>query len=137
VQYWAVQSANEMTPTAILAMGDDNLPRRFVPGMGLVDWPAAASWTSWGEPGAHEISVEAARAYMHAGVGTVTADVVNRMRGTAPTLPVPGVKTRPLSTTKHFVSARPGKITRADAEKMAGDLFDAIATERARVARGE
>lgn len=88
-RWWVLQHPDEAQPAAVFAEGDDGLPRRFVPGQGLVDWPSLAEYTIGGEPGAHVVDAKAALRHIRNGVGRVSPDVVARNRGSAPTLPVP------------------------------------------------
>ncbi|MGY1702745.1 hypothetical protein [Geodermatophilus sp. SYSU D00766] len=74
----------------IAVIEGDGFPRRFVPGEGLVDWPAVIMWTHNGEPGADRITEEEAVRLLRAGVGgPVDWGIVARARGDAPTIQPP------------------------------------------------
>lgn len=88
-RYWAIQDVDEPIVGVLAVVDGDELPRRFVPGVGLVDWPAAAMFTHGGEPGAHRISTSEAKALISGGVGKVSPRILATQRGTAPVIPVP------------------------------------------------
>ncbi len=89
-KWWFLQDRGDPSPYAVIAVIEgDNLPRRFVPGEGLVDWPAATMWTNNGEPGAYEITEEEAVRLMRAGVGRIRGFLVARGRGEAATIQPP------------------------------------------------
>lgn len=88
MQFWKLQDLGDAEPYGVAAKDDQGLARLFVPGQGLVDIPSVARFTSWGEPGAYPISEAEAHALMQQGVGAMTADAVDSLKGDAPTIPV-------------------------------------------------
>lgn len=89
--WWVLQDPGDPGPYAVICKDEQGLPRMFVPGEGLVDWPWAAMWTDHGEPGARRISEQEAVALMNAGVGRIPDGFsIDAGRGTAPTIQPPG-----------------------------------------------
>jgi hypothetical protein len=90
-QHWyALQDPGDKAPYAVMGFNwDEGLPRRFVPGEGLVDWPSLAGYVVNGEPGAHEIDEATAIKMMKAGVGKVSPANVEYGRGKGPTVQPP------------------------------------------------
>lgn len=89
IRYWAIQDVGGPIVGVLAVVDRDGLPRRFVPGVGLVDWPAAVMFTHGGEVGAHRISTAEAQALMRGGVGAVSPRILATQRGSAPVIPVP------------------------------------------------
>ena len=89
-QWWALQDFWDEAPYSVMALDPkDGLPRRFVPGEGLVDWPSLSMFVFNGEPGAHPITEDVAIQMMNQGVGTIDPSFVAAARGKAPTLQPP------------------------------------------------
>jgi len=87
-QWWKLQNRGQSQPYGLAALVDgDGLPRRFVPGEGLVDWPSLAGELLMGESGADPISEDEAKSLMVR--VRVASDVVRDLRGKAPTIKVP------------------------------------------------
>lgn len=93
-KWFKIQDRGDPAPWAVAYVGDDRLARRFVPGVGLVDWPSLNGYGRIGagsDLGATEISASEAKRLMAAGTGRFPAgfDYSSEV-GAAPTLPVPG-----------------------------------------------
>lgn len=88
MQFWALQDKGDRLPYGVAAKDDQGLARLFVPGLGLVDMPSVAAWTSNGEPGARPITSADAKRMMRAGVGRMSREAALSLKGDAPTIPV-------------------------------------------------
>jgi hypothetical protein len=89
-KWWALQEIEDPAPYAVVAVeADDLLPRRYVPGEGLVDWPSATMYCYQGEPGARRISQEEALELIRKRVGQLSAENLALGRGKAPTIQPP------------------------------------------------
>lgn len=87
-QWWALQEVGMAAPYGVAALvSGDNLPRRYVPGEGLVHWPELAAEMFMGESGAHQITHAEAMTLMRS-ARPVSAKALTRLRGKAPTIPV-------------------------------------------------
>ena len=91
-RWWVLQLPDGVPRGVIAVIEGDGLPRRYVPGEGLVDWPALTMFTHNGEAGAYRITEEEALALIRdGGGGPMEAWVVAQQRGKAPTLQPPGL----------------------------------------------
>lgn len=88
-RYWALQESEDPSPVAVIAVLPGDVPRRYVPGQGLVDWPSMVAYTHNGEPGAHRISTAEALALIRQNVGRIDPGMVKRAKGNGETIPVP------------------------------------------------
>jgi hypothetical protein len=90
MQYWVLQDAGDREPFAVMSLDDaDGLPRRFVPGEGLVHWPSLSAYVVNGEPGARPIEPAEAVRLMNEGVGEIEPGYVALGRGQGPTVQPP------------------------------------------------
>jgi hypothetical protein len=91
--WWALQDYDDPGPYAVMALDqDEGLPRRYVPGQGLLDWPSLAMYVFNGEPGAHPIDQATAVELMKQDVGKIKPEIVASSKGQAPDRPAPGVQ---------------------------------------------
>jgi hypothetical protein len=67
--WFQLQDPGDPVPFAVMFYGEDNLPRRYVPGVGLVHWPSLVSYLSGEEIGAEPITTEEALRLIKADVG--------------------------------------------------------------------
>lgn len=89
-KWFKIQEPGDLRPFAVVYLGDDNLVRRYVPGEGLVDWPAMGMWIFGDEMGCTEISRADAVRLMRAGVGRLSPGLdTSDQRGAAPPLSPP------------------------------------------------
>lgn len=78
----ALQDSDDKTPYAVMAVDpDEALPRRYVPGQGLVDWPGLAMFVINGEPGMRSIDEATTIALMKQGVGEIDPAIVASDKG--------------------------------------------------------
>ena len=90
IQWWALQDAGDRQPYAVMSLDDaDGLPRRFVPGEGLVPWPTLSAYAVNGEPGARPIDEAEAVRLMDEGVGAIDPGYVALGRGDGETTQPP------------------------------------------------
>lgn len=89
-KWWKLQEPQEQSPFAVMFQGEDKIPRRYVPGEGLVDWPSLVSYLFGGDLGAIPITRAEALRLIKAEVGRVSPANLAKGRGTAPTIQVPG-----------------------------------------------
>lgn len=90
MRWWSLQDPEDREPYAVIAEDGKGLPRRFVPGMGLVHWPSMAMYTLNGETGAQRINQGHAVELMKAGIGAIDPSFIVMSRGTGPDMPAPG-----------------------------------------------
>lgn len=90
-RWWVIQDPGGSPQGVIGVIEGDGLPRSYVPGVGLVDWPAMTMFTHMGETGAYRITEDEAIKLMRRGVGRTSPDVLARQRGSAPTIQPPGM----------------------------------------------
>lgn len=93
-KWFKIQEPGDRVPFAVAYIGSDKLARRYVPGVGLVDWPSLNSYGRIGagsDLGAIEISAADAKGLIRAGVGKFPEDFdYSSEVGEAPVLQVPG-----------------------------------------------
>jgi hypothetical protein len=90
--WFKLQDPGDPEPFAVMFYGEDDLPRRYVPGVGLVDWPSLVSYLSGDDIGAEPITQDEALQLIRAGVGKFPDgfDYSSEV-GANPNLPVPGL----------------------------------------------
>lgn len=89
-KWFKLQDPGDRVPFAVMFQGDDRLPRRYVPGEGLVDWPSLVGYLFGEDQGATPITREEALRLIKAGIGEIRPEYVASERGQAPTIQVPG-----------------------------------------------